>query len=146
MIAAECSGARALLTMESAGGPEAPCFSGVSLPDVLNAKRPVPLAARVKEGCCVACQKREAPGDAGASSCPEPPTSCDYLRQAPRITGPRPRGSGNGHSSIQVTYDKYGHLMPGNEEQAAGLLDDYLTAKQAEDAARAAERTAAATE
>lgn len=32
-----------------------------------------------------------------------------------------------GHSSIQVTYDQYGHLMPGNEEEAAGLLDDYLT-------------------
>jgi integrase len=31
-----------------------------------------------------------------------------------------------GHSSIQVTYDKYGHLMPGNEEEAAGLLDTYL--------------------
>ena len=32
-----------------------------------------------------------------------------------------------GHSSIQVTYDKYGHLMPGNEDQAAELLDAYLT-------------------
>lgn len=31
-----------------------------------------------------------------------------------------------GHSSIQVTYDKYGHLMPGNHEEAAGLLDAYL--------------------
>jgi integrase len=31
-----------------------------------------------------------------------------------------------GHSSIQVTYDKYGHLMPGNEGQAADLLDIYL--------------------
>ncbi len=31
-----------------------------------------------------------------------------------------------GHSSIQVTYDKYGALMPGNEEEAAGLLDAYL--------------------
>lgn len=31
-----------------------------------------------------------------------------------------------GHSSIQVTYDKYGHLMPGNEDEAAGLLDAYL--------------------
>ena len=31
-----------------------------------------------------------------------------------------------GHSSIQVTFDRYGHLMPGNEEQAAGLLDAYL--------------------
>ena len=32
-----------------------------------------------------------------------------------------------GHSSIQVTYDRYGHLMPGNEDQAAELLDAYLT-------------------
>jgi integrase len=31
-----------------------------------------------------------------------------------------------GHSSIQITMDRYGHLMPGNEEQAAGLLDTYL--------------------
>jgi integrase len=32
-----------------------------------------------------------------------------------------------GHSSIKVTYDKYGHLMPGNEQEAAGLLDAYLS-------------------
>jgi integrase len=31
-----------------------------------------------------------------------------------------------GHSSIQITYDRYGHLMPGNEAEAAGLLDAYL--------------------
>ena len=31
-----------------------------------------------------------------------------------------------GHSTIQITFDRYGHLMPGNEEQAAGLLDAYL--------------------
>jgi hypothetical protein len=31
-----------------------------------------------------------------------------------------------GHSSIQVTFDRYGHLMPGNEQEAAGLLDAYL--------------------
>jgi integrase len=42
-----------------------------------------------------------------------------------------------GHSSIQVTYDKYGHLMPGNEAEAAGLLDRYLVDAGAE-AARAA--------
>ena len=29
-----------------------------------------------------------------------------------------------GHSSIKVTFDLYGHLMPGAE--AAGLLDAYL--------------------
>ena len=28
-----------------------------------------------------------------------------------------------GHSGIQVTLDVYGHLLPGSEEEAAGLLD-----------------------
>ncbi len=32
-----------------------------------------------------------------------------------------------GHSSITVTLDRYGHLMPGNEEEAAGMLEEYLT-------------------
>jgi hypothetical protein len=27
--------------------------------------------------------------------------------------------------------DRYGHLMPGNEEEAAGLLDAYLARAQA---------------
>lgn len=31
-----------------------------------------------------------------------------------------------GHSSIQVTFDRYGHLMPGSEAEVAGLLDTYL--------------------
>lgn len=31
-----------------------------------------------------------------------------------------------GHSSVTITFDRYGHLMPGNEEEAAGLLDAYL--------------------
>jgi integrase len=31
-----------------------------------------------------------------------------------------------GHSKIAVTFDLYGHLMPGNEEEAAGLLDALL--------------------
>ena len=31
-----------------------------------------------------------------------------------------------GHSSIVVTIDRYGHLMPGNEREAAALLDGYL--------------------
>lgn len=26
-----------------------------------------------------------------------------------------------GHASIQITYDRYGHLMPGNEAEATGL-------------------------
>ena len=31
-----------------------------------------------------------------------------------------------GHSSITITLDRYGHLMPGNETEAAELLDVYL--------------------
>ena len=31
-----------------------------------------------------------------------------------------------GHSSITVTLDRYGHLMPGAEREAAVLLDGYL--------------------
>jgi hypothetical protein len=31
-----------------------------------------------------------------------------------------------GHSSIQITLDRYGHLMPGNEEEAVALVDAYL--------------------
>lgn len=32
-----------------------------------------------------------------------------------------------GHSSITVTLDRYGHLFPGSEGEAAALLDAYLT-------------------
>jgi integrase len=31
-----------------------------------------------------------------------------------------------GHSSIQITFDRYGHLMPGNEEEAVALMDAYI--------------------
>jgi integrase len=31
-----------------------------------------------------------------------------------------------GHSSVTITYDRYGHLMPGNETEAAALLDAFL--------------------
>jgi integrase len=32
-----------------------------------------------------------------------------------------------GHANIGITMDRYGHLMPGNEDEAAELLDAYLT-------------------
>jgi integrase len=38
-----------------------------------------------------------------------------------------------GHSSIKVTFDLYGHLMPGTEAEAAALLDSYLQAGTAAD-------------
>jgi integrase len=42
-----------------------------------------------------------------------------------------------GHASIAITFDRYGHLMPGSEEEAAGLLDAYLA--RADTAARLAQ-------
>ena len=33
-----------------------------------------------------------------------------------------------GHSSITITLDRYGHLMPGSAQEAATLLDTYLAA------------------
>ncbi len=46
-----------------------------------------------------------------------------------------------GHANISITLDRYGHLMPGSEAEAAQLLDAYLAAQRerAEDAARGAE-------
>lgn len=32
-----------------------------------------------------------------------------------------------GHATVAFTLDRYGHLMPGNETEAAGLLDAYLS-------------------
>jgi len=37
-----------------------------------------------------------------------------------------------GHASVMITLDRYGHLMPGSEEEAAGLLDLYLSRSLAE--------------
>jgi integrase len=31
-----------------------------------------------------------------------------------------------GHASIQITLDRYGHLMPGNEDEAVALVGAYL--------------------
>ena len=31
-----------------------------------------------------------------------------------------------GHASVTITLDRYGHLMPGNEGEAAALLDTYV--------------------
>ena len=42
-----------------------------------------------------------------------------------------------GHATITITLDRYGHLMPGNEAEAADLLDAYL--ERADTAARLAQ-------
>ncbi len=35
-----------------------------------------------------------------------------------------------GHSSVTVTYDRYGHLMPGGRDQARDQVDAYLAASR----------------
>ena len=42
-----------------------------------------------------------------------------------------------GHAAISITLDRYGHLMPGNEIEAAGLLDAYM--ERADTSARLAQ-------
>jgi integrase len=37
-----------------------------------------------------------------------------------------------GHASITVTFDLYGHLMPGSEAEGAALLDAYLNGRSKE--------------
>jgi hypothetical protein len=46
-----------------------------------------------------------------------------------------------GHANINTTIDRYGHLLPGGEAEAADLLDEYLVAqqRQAEERAREAD-------
>lgn len=39
---------------------------------------------------------------------------------------PKALSSFMGHSSITVTFDLYGHLMPGTEAKGASLLDIFL--------------------
>jgi integrase len=46
-----------------------------------------------------------------------------------------------GHSSITITLDRYGHLMPGSKDEAAELLDAYL--ERANTVARLAQVTTA---
>ncbi|HLM26017.1 MAG TPA: hypothetical protein VK304_03515, partial [Thermoleophilaceae bacterium] len=31
-----------------------------------------------------------------------------------------------GHAAISITYDLYGHLMPGSHDEAASMLDAFL--------------------
>lgn len=34
-----------------------------------------------------------------------------------------------GHATIEETFTRYGHLMPGAREQARALVDAYLSAR-----------------
>ena len=52
----------------------------------------------------------------------------------------QPQSAFMGDAKIGITLDRYGHLMPGSEEEAAGLLDSYFDAQREreEQAARSA--------
>jgi integrase len=41
-----------------------------------------------------------------------------------------------GHANIRITLDQYGHLLPGAEDEAAGLLDAFLADSSATAPAR----------
>ena len=47
-----------------------------------------------------------------------------------------------GHASIQITLDRYGHLMPGNEDEAVALVDAYLERATGANAGASAAETA----
>jgi hypothetical protein len=67
---------------------------------------------------------------------PQPPSGIDVspievlAARWHRQRGNRDARRYMGHSKIAVTMDLHGHLMPGNESEAAGLLDAYLAAQQ----------------
>lgn len=46
--------------------------------------------------------------------------------KADRSFNPKALCAYMGHASIQTTYDRYGKMFPGNEDEAAALLDAYL--------------------
>jgi hypothetical protein len=41
-----------------------------------------------------------------------------------------------GHANISITLARDGHLMPGNEDEATGLLDAYLERSQVGNSSR----------
>jgi integrase len=51
-----------------------------------------------------------------------------------------------GHANIAITFDLYGHLMPGSHDEAAGLLDAYLARAAAVDTETDCSASAARTE
>jgi len=61
----------------------------------------------------------------------EPPTlhECRHGYAALMIgagVNPKALSTFMGHTNIGITLDQYGHLLPGAEDEAAGLLDAFL--------------------
>jgi integrase len=49
------------------------------------------------------------------------------LMIAAGVNAPKALSVFMGHASITITLDRYGHLFPDGEDEAARLLDDYIT-------------------
>ena len=51
-----------------------------------------------------------------------------YVPESERREARVIHGGGHHHARthLQVTFDRYGHLMPGNEAEAMSLMDAYL--------------------
>ncbi len=73
----------------------------------------------------------------GRTDADHPPRSPAHVREPSHRRRRQLKGGEHiyGHASITITLDRYGHLMPGNEAEAADLLDGYL-ARQREGQAR----------
>jgi Phage integrase family len=58
-----------------------------------------------------------------------PPHECRHtLASLPIDAGANPEAlqAFMGHSNIQITFDTYGHLLPGSREEVRRLMDRYL--------------------
>ena len=65
---------------------------------------------------------------AGGSRANHPSRGAAYFREPDDRCGVNAKAltTCRGHSSVTTTYDRYGHLMPGNEDEVAAPLDAYL--------------------
>jgi integrase len=78
----------------------------------------------------VSARERTQPGkqrDSSASLCTNAATTFASLMIAAGVNA-KALSRYMGHHAIVITLDLYGHLMPGNEDEAAGMLDEYLRA------------------
>jgi integrase len=64
----------------------------------------------------------------GGARADHPPRGAPYLRVADDRRGGQREVTVDVHGTpnISITLERYGHLMPGNEAEAASLLDAYL--------------------
>ena len=96
---------------------------------------PGTVSSRPPPGFRIRCSVRSAAGGSKIScsvcvrmiaSKPHPMSGVDSLTPAEVAGLVEQRGVAKSKASIQTTFDLYGHLMPGNEDEAVALVDAYL--------------------